>query len=146
MNDQAHPNSLEIGNRRLLARIPMSVVPWIAAGALFATNILTLLSVQAQSTGHGALVSVMKALSPDSFDVISRLKSQPAPAAEMKKADDLARQNVTLTERRKALESTVAQLQLENSQIKILNRHHFSRYSAAVRNAAFQTRLVTAVH
>jgi hypothetical protein len=27
-----------------------------------------------------------------------------------------------------------------------LNRHDFSRYSSAVRNAAFQTRLVTAVH
>lgn len=27
-----------------------------------------------------------------------------------------------------------------------LNRHHFSRYSAAVRNSGFQTRLVTAVH
>jgi hypothetical protein len=27
-----------------------------------------------------------------------------------------------------------------------MNRHHFSRYSAAVRNAAFQTRLETAVH
>jgi tape measure domain-containing protein len=32
------------------------------------------------------------------------------------------------------------------SGIGFLNRHHFSRYSAAVRNAAFQTRLETAVH
>lgn len=45
----------------------------------------------------------------------------------MKKADDLVRQNMTLTERRKALESTIAQLQLENSQIKIQKNEAASR-------------------
>ena len=105
----------------------MSVVPWIIAGAFFATNIFTVLSVRAQSTGHGTLMAVMKAVSPDSFDVISRLKSLPAPAAEMNKAEDLVKQNMTLTQRRKALESTIARLQVENSQIKIQKNEATSR-------------------
>jgi hypothetical protein len=119
MNNQTHPDPIATVKSRWPVRITMCVLPWIIAGALFVTNMSTLLSDKARSTGCDRVLEVMKALSMDSLDLMSRRKSQPPLANEMKKADDLVEQNMMLTERRKALESTIAKLQLENTEIKI---------------------------
>lgn len=112
---QPRPEAGRRGEGGRTARRAIAILPWAVVAVLVFTNIAALLSERARSAALDILAPAVKAVSADAAGLFPGQGDRGRPEDVLQAATGMAGQDAMLV---RELESTVARLRLENSDVK----------------------------